>query len=131
MKNKHIKDYIPRDKSDVQSVEELSKIGYPFYRPILGDLFKCIEDINWPIAPSVVPLLIAAGDDVIPHIRLILESKDAIWEYWTLYSVVSKMPIHVIVKLKDDLQRIVDNPSSDEISEEVDKEAKSLLEKLR
>ena len=128
---KTISTYIPRDKSDLKRVEELSKIGYPFYKPILGDLFRWIQDINWPVAQKIVSLLIAAGDDVIPHVKTILNSNDAIWKYWTLTYIVSKMPPQIIKMIKKDLERIVNNPSDSEILEEVNMAATNLLRKIR
>ena len=125
-----ISKYIPRHKDDVRRIKELSKTEYPFYKPILSDLFKWIQDINWPVAREIVPLLITAGEDVVPHVKLILNSSDAIWKRWTLSYVMEAMSSKVIGQIKSELERIVQYPSNDEVAEEVDVLAKQLLEKI-
>jgi len=39
-------EYLPIHKSDTLKIEELAKIGYPFYKPILYELFEWIQDYN-------------------------------------------------------------------------------------
>ncbi|OHD08200.1 MAG: hypothetical protein A2Y34_16730 [Spirochaetes bacterium GWC1_27_15] len=109
---------------------ELSKNEYPFYKPILKDLFEWIQDINWPVARYIVPLLIKSGKDVLPIVKEILDSTDDVWKYWTLTCVISEMPPDILKGLEPDLLRIKNNPTTSEIMEELPQIALELLEKI-
>jgi hypothetical protein len=123
-------DYIPKHKCDLEKIDELSKKKYPKYKSILPDLFEWIQDMNWPVAQKIVPLLINAGKDVIPIVKNILVSSDDIWKYWTLSFVIDKMNNDIIGLLTDDLIRIIKNPTDGEKLEEVNIIAKKLLNKI-
>lgn len=123
------KDYIPETKHDTYKIDELAKIGYPFYEPILYELFEWIQDYNWPVAQKIVHLLVDAGKDVIPIVQEILKTDDDIWKYWILQQVMYKMPINIIKLLEKELIEIANNPTKGEKYDEVDIEAKDLLEK--
>ncbi|MBN2890249.1 MAG: DUF5071 domain-containing protein [Bacteroidales bacterium] len=127
---KNPKDYIPTHKHDTEKIDELAKIGYPFYKPILYELFEWIQDYNWPVAQKITPILRAAGKDIIPVVKKILKTDDDIWKYWILQQVLYKMPISIVEILKPELTKISENPTAKEKHEEVDIEAKDILEKL-
>jgi len=116
--------YIPEHKHDLEPLIELSKHEYPFYRDIMPELFTWIQDMNWPVAKLVAPLLVKAGRDVIPHVRLILKSDDSVWKYWVLLYVIDKMePVlrrEILSELKEELVLIMNNPSPEDKAEELD-----------
>ncbi|WCL49690.1 DUF5071 domain-containing protein [Leptospira sp. GIMC2001] len=122
-----IKDYIPKNKHDFASVEVIKNLGYPGYKPILKDLFIWIQDINWPIAREIVPLLIAAGKDIVPIVNDILDSNDYVWQAWVLNYVLIKMPKTIKLEFKSQLERIAKNPNKDEKYEDLDEIAKEIL----
>lgn len=130
MVKQDIRSYIPKDKSDVELVNELLKVEYPDYRPILGDLFEWTKDMNWPIAPKISQLLVKSGDDAIPYIKKILDSEDSVWKYCVLKSIVSMMPDGTVSKLRSELEEIVNNPSEDDTLEGVQDLARDLLAKI-
>ncbi|HOH37098.1 MAG TPA: DUF5071 domain-containing protein [Spirochaetota bacterium] len=119
-----LKKFIPKNKFDVVSVSELSKYEYSFYKPILGNLFEWIQDINWPVAKVIIPLLIKAEKDIIPYVKDILNSNDSIWKYWVISQVVDGMDSIVkktiLIELKEDFESIIDNPTIEDKSEELD-----------
>ncbi len=123
-------EYLPIHKSDTLKIEELAKIGYPFYKPILYELFEWIQDYNWPVAQKIVPLLCKAGEDIIPVIKKILMTDDDVWKYWVLSQVIDKMPIEFIIILKEDITKIEKAPTDGEKYDEVDIVAKELLKKI-
>jgi len=95
-----------------------------FYKPILGNLFEWIQDINWPVAKVIIPLLIKAEKDIIPYVKDILNSNDSIWKYWVISQEVDGMDSIVkktiLIELKEDFESIIDNPTIEDKSEELD-----------
>lgn len=126
----NLKDYIPKNKFDIDKIEYLSKKKYPEYKLILPDLFEWIKDMNWPVARKIAPLLINAGEDIVPIVKNILNTDDDVWKYWTLNYIVDKMDDSIILLIKSDLERIVINPTDGEKIDEVDISAKQLLDKI-
>ncbi|MBP7552409.1 MAG: DUF5071 domain-containing protein [Spirochaetes bacterium] len=126
----NLKDYIPNNKFDIDKIEYLSKKKYPEYKLILPDLFEWIKDMNWPVARKIAPLLINAGEDIVPIVENILNTDDDVWKYWTLNYIVDKMDDSIILLIKSDLERIVRNPTDGEKIDEVDISAKQLLDKI-
>jgi hypothetical protein len=117
---KNIHQYLPKNKDDISKIDELEKLPYSSYKPILKDLFEWVQDMNWPVAEKVAPLLIKAGKDTIPIIKDILRSDDVIWGYWVLQRIVSKMSIEVIQELERELKAISANPTPEQKAEELD-----------
>jgi len=126
----NLQDYIPKNKFDIDKIEYLSKKKYPEYKLILPDLFEWIKDMNWPVARKIAPLLINAGEDIVPIVKNILNTDDDVWKYWTLNYIVDKMDDSIILLIKNDLERIVINPTDGEKIDEVDISAKQLLDKI-
>ncbi len=126
----NLQNYIPKNKFDIDKIEYLSKKKYPEYKLILPDLFEWIKDMNWPVARKIAPLLINAGEDIVPIVKNILNTDDDVWKYWTLNYIVDKMDDSIILLIKNDLERIVINPTDGEKIDEVDISAKQLLDKI-
>ena len=53
----NIKDLIPKDKFDVSSFEQLMALNDAEIDPIIPELLKWIQDMNWPVAPSVIKVV--------------------------------------------------------------------------
>jgi hypothetical protein len=126
----NVRDFIPKNKHDFESVNLLKSKGYSFYKPILKDLFEWIQDMNWPIADEIVPLLILSGKDSIQILKDILNSNDDIWKYWTLLNVVMKMPDETIIELLPILNRINANPTNKEKAEDVQLIASQIIKRF-
>ena len=120
---------IPKNKFDMDKIDELIRIGYPAYKPILYELLEWIQDINWPVALPLAPLLLEAKEDLIPHVIKIFDSDDDVWKYWVLF-ILQDMDTEVIKKIEPHIRRLADQPSDSEKKEEVDILAKELLEKV-
>ncbi len=125
------RNFIPKSKVDTGLIEELSKYQYPFYKPILKELFEWIKDLNWPVAQPIIPLLVNAKADIIPIVKEILLSEDDIWKYWTLSQVVSEMDPAIIKELKPELDRLIHMPTKGEKMEEAVMIAEQLIEKFQ
>ena len=120
---------LPKNKLDDENAKALVKLGYPAVAPVLPELFECIQDINWPIALVIAPFLSTIGEAAFPEIRRILGTTDGTWKYWVLH-VVENMANETIIGLRDDMLRIVNNPTKDEIDDEVVDKALEILARL-
>lgn len=126
--------YIPKSKHDTDLIDELACHNYPYYRPILSNLFEWIQDINWPVAQRIIPLLSLAGTDVIPIIRTILLSEDTMWMYWTLEILLHHFHPEdtrkIVEKIHEELMQKQLSPTPEEQADEVDQQSKELLERF-
>lgn len=125
----NIKSLIPAHKSDIATVNKLTQLEYPAYKAILGELLKWVRDMNWPVAPAILPLLIKADRDLVPYIQNALNTNDTIWKYWILNEIICKLSKETTFLLKEDLQRLATNPSEADKIEEINLLAKKILEK--
>jgi Domain of unknown function (DUF5071) len=122
-----IKDCIPKDKFDTAAIERARGIGFPALNPIIGDLLEWVQDANWPVAPDAASLLSKADIEILPCIRAVLMSDDAVWKLWTLELVAKGLRSDVLAGLQGDLERIAAEPTPKDQAQGVDAAARSLL----
>lgn len=130
MSYENLQQYLPKDKHDIESAKKIIELGFPTVQPILYEIFKWIQDLNWPVAQVLAPFLASIGKSTVPIIKDILNSNDAEWKYFTLISVVEKMSINDAPELKQELTNLANNPSEDDKYSGVDSIAKDLLSKF-
>ncbi|MFC6759804.1 DUF5071 domain-containing protein [Sulfitobacter porphyrae] len=121
---------VPQDKFDLAAIPRARAAGFPAINPILPELLEWLQDINYPVAGQMVELLSGSGSEIVPHIRRVLVSDDSIWKYWVLSRLCSRLAPAVLVQLIPDITRLADQPSEDDMADEVDVEARSLLASL-
>ena len=80
---------VPKDKCDGSHIEELKRLSDGEIEPILSRLLAWIQDINWPVAADLLPVLAQRQTALLPLIREILrvEETDDVWKYWILTSL--------------------------------------------
>ncbi|WP_440110930.1 DUF5071 domain-containing protein [Paenibacillus sp. QZ-Y1] len=127
----NIREMLPRDKHDLEAVRKLSEFSNEELKGIIPDLTEWLQDGNWPIAKPVEDLLLRFGEELIPHIQNVFKTKDPQWEYFMLSGLISRLPSQYLIMLKDDLERILENPTEDEILEELDEVIIPLLNKIQ
>ncbi|WP_339256366.1 DUF5071 domain-containing protein [Paenibacillus sp. FSL R5-0713] len=71
------------------------------------------------------------GEDIIPHIKDVLQTQDPQWEYFILVGLIDRLPVSHPSMLQTDLVRILESPTHDEILEELDEVIVELLEKMK
>lgn len=120
---KRFRDLLPRHKSDSERVKTLIELGYPAVAPILSELLTWVRDGNWPISHSIGSFLASVGEPMVPLIRDVFRGNDDIWKYWCLVRVVMKMTREVVEQLRPDIERLVESPTKNERTEEVDDRA--------
>lgn len=125
-----IRDLIPRDKHDFERVEQLKNQPLENLRLILPELLEWLQDGNWPISKPIENILIEFKHDLLPYIREILESEDVARKYFLLNGLVQKLSNDILKELEPHLRRIINTPTNDEKTEEIDEIAIELLERL-
>jgi proteasome lid subunit RPN8/RPN11 len=125
-----IRNLVPRSKSDVDVVPMIAEAGYPAIAPILDDLIKWTADPNWPICMPLIEYLATLGDAMVEPIRRVLRGSDGGHKWMCLEYIVSVLPAIAQESLLDDLQRLAEQPSEDDRTEEVDLEARKILSAL-
>ncbi|KGP81877.1 hypothetical protein P364_0115840 [Paenibacillus sp. MAEPY2] len=126
-----IREWLPRDKHDFEAVRKLSELSNAELKEILPELMEWLQDGNWPISKSVEDLLLRFGEELIPHIQNVFKTKDPQWEYFMLSGLISRLPSQYLIILKDDLERILKNPTKSETLEELDEVIVPLLNKIQ
>ncbi|MDN4600636.1 DUF5071 domain-containing protein [Paenibacillus sp. F6_3S_P_1C] len=127
---KNIRELLPRDKHDLERVEQLKTESLENLRLILPELLEWLQDGNWPISDPIEDILINFQYELIPYIREILDTNDVGWKYFLLDGLVRKLPDNILRELEQDLRRIINRPTKDEKTEEVDEIAREILERL-
>lgn len=127
---KSFKDLLPRHKFDEDRVEMIKKMDRDEIVLLLPGLLEWIQDMNWPVAPSVLELLLTFPEEVVPHIQDVLSSKDDNWKWFVLHFLVIELPVESRVEFKEYLTRVAETPTQNEIAEELDEIAKEILETI-
>lgn len=126
-----IRTMLPKDKFDIESIEKLDKRSNDELRDILSELMEWLQDRNWPISQPVEDLLLRFGDELIPHIQNVFQTRDPQWEYFMLTGLISRLPLECLRMLKPDLERILEHPTDNEALEDLEDVIVLLLNKLQ
>ncbi|CAM4246910.1 DUF5071 domain-containing protein [Paenibacillus xylanexedens] len=125
-----IRECLPSDKHDFEAVNKLNEFRNEELKVIIPELMEWLQDGNWPIYKPVEDLLLRLGEDLIPHIKDVLQTQDSTWEYFILVGLIDRLPVSHLSMLRSDLVRILESPTHDEILEELDEVVLELLEKM-
>ena len=104
--------------------------GYPAVDPILGELLKWLQDCNWPVAHILEPFLASIGAPLVPHIWHVLGTDDHVWKYWVIGTLIRDLPENVAAAFRSELERLCHDPQPDERREELDEQAREVLERF-
>lgn len=122
---------LPRDKHDFEAVNKLNEFRNEELKVIIPELMEWLQDGNWPISKPVENILLRLGEDLVPHIKDVLQTQDSTWEYFILVGLIDRLPVSHLSMLRSDLVRILESPTHDEILEELDEVILELLEKMK
>jgi hypothetical protein len=117
---------IPVDKFDTKRAEELVALGYPAVKMVLPSMLEWMQDLNWPVAHVLRPLLVSIGAPLAPDIRSILETTDETWKWSVLQSIVGQSR-ELAESLDSELRRLAESPTSSEVNEELDTLTQQIL----
>lgn len=125
------KNLLPIHKSDFVTVKKIKKMDNEKIIPLLPGLLEWTKDMNWPIAKSVIELLLIFPKEIVPHVQEALLSKDDSWKYYILIFLVRELPIESKEQFKEYLIRLAENPTQNEIDEEIDEIAFEILDNFK
>ncbi|WP_256378130.1 DUF5071 domain-containing protein [Sporosarcina sp. D27] len=123
-------DLLPRHKYDTDRVEMIKKMDRDKILPLLPGLLEWIQDINWPVAPSVLKILLTFPEEIVPHVQDVFSSNDDNWKWFIMHFLVIELPVESKVQFKEYLTRVSETPTQNELYEELDEIAKEILETL-
>lgn len=90
-----------------------------------------LQDMNWPVAQALLPLLIGYQNETTPMATQILrpEQEDDIWKYWIITSFAPALSADNQRALMNDIRRIAWHPTAGERIETVDEAARAFLDR--
>ncbi len=118
---------IPKNKHDLQAVQNLQGAEYASIIPILDQLLDWTADGNWPVAKPLASFLATLGDPIAPAMRKLLNGDDTIHKYWCLLMIVPQLRPEILSYLVPDLERLADNASIEEAAEDVSQLASKII----
>ena len=118
-------DWLPKNKHDNSHIEDLLSLTENEIEPLLDGLLMWIQDLNWPVAREVIRVLVKNQNLIISRIIVLLDksNRDAVWKEWIL-SMISLFSNENSVKLKPYIFRIINDPTEEEILEELENDIK-------
>ncbi|MFJ7406995.1 MULTISPECIES: DUF5071 domain-containing protein [unclassified Lysinibacillus] len=122
--------FLPRNKHDVDKVEEIKKLDRNILVSLLPELLVFTQDMNWPVALGVLEILLTFPKEIVPHVQAVLSSDDDSWKWFILHFLVFELPLESRVQFKEYLTRVAETPTEVELAEELDEIAKGILETL-
>lgn len=126
----NFEDLLPRHKFDYYRVEIIKKMDRDKILPLLPNLLEWIQDMNWPVAPSVLELLLIFPEAIVPYVQDVLSFNDDNWKWFVLHFLVIELPVESRVRFREYLTRVAETPTQNELAEELDKIAKEILETI-
>jgi len=122
--------FLPRNVYDVDKVGEIKNLDRETLVSLLPDLLEFIQDMNWPVAPGILEILLTFPKEIVPHVQDVLSSDDDNWKWYILHFLVIELPLASRVHFKEYLIRVAENPTANELAEELDEIAKEILATL-
>lgn len=125
----NLKYLVPKNKFDDSNVDKLNDLSSEEIIQIIPDLLEWIQDINWPIASSIIPILLKHQDIIVQNLIQILqpEQKDDVWKYWIINVIIKDFNDQNFQKVLEPIKRIAITPTDGEKTEEVQSEAIEIL----
>jgi hypothetical protein len=122
-----VRNFVPIAKADLTRAFAAVEAGYPAVAPVLAELTKWLQDLNWPVAHVLAPLLASIGAPMVPHIWHVLRSDDDVWKWGILEIILPALPEDVAVEFRAELERLCYAPRLNEAREELDEQARNVL----
>jgi hypothetical protein len=119
-----VRELIPKHKDDQEVIVGLKKLSFEEIQPIVPDLLEWLQDLHWPIARPVAEVLEPFSDKLVPDLLEILKTNDGMWKFGILVTFGRTTKDQTLLK---EIERIAKFPTRDEIEEEVNLEAISIL----
>jgi hypothetical protein len=120
----NIESLIPKDKFDIETAKKLSNYSFEEIQPIIPDLLEWLQDFNWPVSKTIADFLIPFSENISFQLVEILRGNDEIWKYWilTIFGSIVKDELFL-----NEIKRIAQKPTNQEVYEEVSELAKEII----
>lgn len=112
---------IPTNKHDFDAVEKIKNADSKSIQKWLPQIFEWVEDINWPIAAKLVEVLVKFDDMIVPYLIDLIHNPDGLREYSVYFYMLPILNDRQLHLIKEELLRVVYNPSDFEKQEGYDK----------
>ena len=127
----NMKQILPKDKFDIETAENLKKYSFDEIKEYIPELLVLwLQDFNWPVSKPVSDFLLPYVNEIECEIIKIFSTDDGMWKYWLL-RLLSCFPEKLHYKLVQEIMRIAEHPTNDEIDCEVQEEAINFLAELK
>jgi hypothetical protein len=101
---------LPKDKFDLNAVEQLRTMNAQQVIPLLPKMLEWIQDMNWPVAKPMVEVLLNYPTEITPFVEEVLRGDDEMWIYWCLTKLVPNLPFYSKLVLVDTVEEIASRP---------------------
>lgn len=121
MKKEKLMQLVPKNKFDDSTIKELMEIEEEEIQIIFEELFEWTADFNWPIAEDLSKVLLRFPSRLCPLLKkaLSVQEYDDDLKYNIIIHIIPFLPRNYQIELVDDLKRIIENPTPEEISGDV------------
>ncbi|SFS41115.1 DUF5071 domain-containing protein [Paenibacillus sp. 453mf] len=129
----NLQQLVPKHKHDLEVINKLRELknNEVDISSIMDDLFDWLQDINWPVAQELCKVLPRyKADDLLPRIYMVLNSDDECWQYSCIYFLIPNLNTDLLNEVKDELLRIIQNPTPNEVLSEINQVAKEIFESI-
>ena len=113
-------------KADFEATDAILALSDEHITPLIPHLLSWLQDLNWPVARSILPRLRSLGTRAVPAIRRVLRNDDEVWKYWCINHLADHLT-HLVGPLRIEIERIATSPTEAEIAEEVDQAAQEWM----
>ena len=118
---------VPAHKQDFAACEALAKATDHEVEAHIDALLVWLQDYNWPVSGLVHKRIVGLGDSLAGPLAKIMASQDNVWKYWIVHRLLPELPQSVWASLDCALQRINNDPTDDEIAEDLPHAVQELL----
>lgn len=122
---------VPKNKFDFSGIEELHMLSDEEIEPVLPFLLEWMKDMNWPVAKEMPELLSKHQRLIVPCIIKALqpEQLECDWKNFIIWELLPKLDSQYLIMMKAHLERIIENPTQEELFEGTDIAAKDFLQR--
>lgn len=122
---------LPKDKYDFEAIEFLRKKPKEELKKLIPDLAFWLDDSNSPIYGEIAKLLSSFQNELIPAFLKVFEKNDYTSKSNCLMFMCNYPDKNAIIQIKDILERFANDPTQEEIEEDIHLYSKELLEKIK
>lgn len=122
-----VKQYLPTDKCDYDSIDRLKTLKPEELQMIIPELLEWVQDINWPIAPKIIEILLPLDRILLPHLKVILRCNDYDWIDNCLRYLVRKLNSKTLVELKSEFIQLSNSTNPNFIEYEIPQICKDIM----